>query len=73
MTKQRIVKFTVSLPLPPGATVRDAQDYVFEAVRTWRGSLRPPGSYDDADPGDPMWELDEDAVKVTRQRARRSP
>jgi hypothetical protein len=67
----KTVEFRVSFPLPAGATVADAREYVDEAVTTWRGSLCPPGgggSLDDDHPGDPMWGLDADRVKVTRLR-----
>lgn len=60
--------FRVSLVLPPNATVRDAQEYVLDAVVSWRGSLRPPFAYGDGSKedelGDPMFGLDSEAVKV---------
>lgn len=65
----RIVKFRVEFPLPPGATIPEAQAYVEEAVSTWRGSLRPPGSYEPDDEGDPMYGLDGDTVRVTRLKS----
>ena len=58
--------FTVSLKVPSGATIRECQNYILEAVQIWRGQTRPPGLLEDSDPGDPMWDLDPDSVKVTR-------
>lgn len=64
MPKSKTVSLTVTFELPEGATKTEAKEYVLDAVSTWRGSLRPPGSYDEADDGDPMWGLDSDTVKV---------
>lgn len=33
-------------------------------MQTWRGSLRPPGGYDQDDPGDPLWALNCKTVAV---------
>lgn len=65
----KLVEFKVSLPLPVGATLADAQEYILEAVQTWRGQLRPP-SYDEIviDDGHPMYYLNYQRVKVTRIR-----
>lgn len=60
------VKFVVSLLPPDGATIRDVQAYICDAVASWHGSYRPPGSYDDNDPGDPMFLLNEGTIKVTK-------
>jgi len=62
------VEFKVSLEQPAGATIEDIRDYIDTAITTWWGQLRPPGSYDDNDPGDPLWYLDETTVRVTRLR-----
>lgn len=64
--------FKVTLEVPKGATLADCTEYILDAVSTWRGQLRPPTSIDDNDPGDPMWPLDGDTVKVTRLTNRRS-
>lgn len=63
------VTFEVSFPLPPGATIGDARQYVLDAVSTWQGSLRPPGGYSEDDPGDPMFALDGGTVRVRARRA----
>ena len=68
----RMVMFTVSFPLPPDATARDARDYVRDAVTSYCHGCRPPGSYDDTDPGDPMFDLDPDAVQVKYLRRRKT-
>jgi len=60
--------FKVTLDIPTGASVRDAQEYILDAVQTWAGSLRPPGGHDDCDEGDPMFGLDRNKVKVVRYR-----
>lgn len=64
--KQKRVVFAVSFALPESATIAEAKTYVDESVCTWRGSLRPPGSYDDDDPGDPMFGLDCTTIQVRR-------
>lgn len=73
MTKRtgRII-FTVSLVLPPDARAADMRGYIAEAVAVWRGQLRPPGGHNDDDPGDPLWHLDPDSVRVTRSRRART-
>ena len=74
-TKKRaakVVAFTGSFPPPPGVTARDAKDYVLDAVATWRGGLRPPGAYSDTDPGDPLFDLNPDAVQVKYLRRRKT-
>lgn len=64
--------FLVRLKVPPGATIGDVRHYIEEAVSTWRGSLRPPNAYgyEDDEPGDPLFELDVDSVKVRHIRKR---
>ena len=61
------VTFEVSFSLPPGATLSEARRYVLNAVSTWQGSLRPPGGYSEDDPGDPMFGLNGDTVRVRRK------
>lgn len=65
------VRLAVSFDLPEGADRRDAVDYVADAVKTWRGQCRPPGSYSEDDDGDPMFGLDSDSVTVTTKTKRR--
>jgi hypothetical protein len=62
------VSFVVSLDVPEGSSVTDVKDYIEDAVRTWCGSLRSAGGYGEDDPGDPMFYLDKDSVKVRRMR-----
>ena len=64
MKKPKRVEFLVSFDLPPGCSVAEAQDYVADWVATGKGTLRPPGVYGEEDPGDPMFQLDRDSVKV---------
>lgn len=65
-TRPRKVAFQVSFLLPEGATVRDARNYVHDAISEWKGSLRPPRSYNPNDEGDPFFSLDRDSIRVTR-------
>ena len=68
-TSMQRIAFTVSFKKPAGASVEECRAYVEQAVATWRGQCRPPGSLDEPgcdDPGDPMWGLDWETVKVRR-------
>jgi len=56
---------------PPGARWDDLREYVLEAVKVWRGQLRPPGGYRDDDKGDIMWALDPETVEVKRYRVKK--
>jgi hypothetical protein len=64
MPRSQRVKFLVSLERPDGASIEDLREYIAEAIAVYRGSLRPPGGYDDDDPGDPLFMLDRDKIKV---------
>lgn len=64
MPKRRRRSFMVSLDIPPQATIRDVREYIHEAINDWCGQCRPPGSYNITDPGDPMWELNRDSIRV---------
>ena len=68
----RMVAFTVSFPLPRDATARDARDYVLDAVSSYCKGCRPPGAYDEHDPGDPMFDLDRDTVRVKYQQRKKA-
>lgn len=50
--RRRIV---ISADVPAGVSDDDLAEYVNEALDTWGGSLRPPGSYDQDDPGHPLF------------------
>jgi hypothetical protein len=65
MTK---VSFSVSFELPDQVTVDRVRDYVEDAVANWARALRPPGGFGDEDPGDPLFRLDPNTVRVTRLR-----
>jgi hypothetical protein len=67
--KSKKLSFTVSMTRPDGALIEDCRAYIQDAVSTWHGGLRPPGGYGDDDPGDPMFKLDSDSVKVKRHRS----
>jgi len=54
----------VELDPPENTTPEMIGSYIADAVSTWKGSLRPPGSESPSDPGDPLFELDGDSVKV---------
>lgn len=58
--------FLVKLDVPKGASIDDCIEYIHDAVYTYRGSLRPPGSYDDNDPGDLMWDLNSKTIEVMK-------
>lgn len=64
----RVATFQVRMVLPPGATVRDAGQYVLDAVASYRGGLQPPGwgpgGEDPNEAGDPMHGLDVNTVQV---------
>lgn len=62
--RSRKISFLVEFTRPKGATVDECRTYIDEAVTTWRGQLRPVGGLSDEDPGDPMWSLEPDTVKV---------
>lgn len=47
--------FTVRMEVPDEATVEECAAYVYDAVSSMGGGLRPPGGYDDDDAGDPMF------------------
>lgn len=66
--KVRRVVFKVSFELPSKAKVQEAQEYVWDAVASMSGSLRPPASYSEYDNGDPLWGLDAGSIIVTRLR-----
>lgn len=54
----KMVRFEVSLALPPEADVDDVRQYILTAVRHWKGGLT--GS------PDPMADLNPSTVTVTR-------
>jgi hypothetical protein len=68
MHKSRRRDFRVSVVIPAGVTIPDMREYILEAVQTWHGSLRPPCSYSDDDPGDPLFSLDASTVRVNAIR-----
>lgn len=59
------VTIKVSFDVPDNTPTSLCREYVKEAVSSWRGSLQPPGCYDNSDPGDPMWHLKPDSVKAS--------
>jgi hypothetical protein len=66
VSKQRRVAFRVEFDLPYNATIKDARAYLDDAVGSMYGSYRPPGTYDETDPGDPFWAFDPDTLKITQ-------
>lgn len=56
--------FLVVIEQPDKAMVHECISYIKDAVTSWRGQCRPPDGYDD--PGDPMWWLEPNSVKVTK-------
>ncbi len=61
-------RFIVELDIPDDVSFIRMKDYIQEAVATWKGQLRPPGSLDSMDAGDPLFLLDGDSVKVMGYR-----
>jgi len=57
-------KIVVEVDVPEGCTKTDIKEYVLDAVCTMKGSYRPPGGESPSDPGDPMFDLDADSVRV---------
>ena len=72
MSRKKIKKlaFTVTLVRPDGATITDVRDYVYQAVKSWHGSLNPGHQYPDqetpANEPDPMFYLDESSIRIKR-------
>lgn len=62
------LSFVVTMEQPDGALVEDCRSYIFDAVSTWAGSLRPPGAYNEHDPGDPLFSIDRASIKVRRAK-----
>jgi hypothetical protein len=60
------VSIQVMMDLPEGATEDDATAYVLAAVTEWRGNLEPPGGSGLKSPGDPMWFLQSETIRVSR-------
>ena len=55
--KLRRLKFKVKVDLPEGCKIADMQEYIEEAVATWKGCKHPEDS---------IFDLDWKTVKVTR-------
>lgn len=58
-------KYIVEIERPDGVSIRDMEQYIFEAVGTWRGQFEPPGGASPDSPGDPLWFI-RDPVSVLR-------
>lgn len=67
----KTVLVCVEAQLKKGVAKREFLSYVEDAVTTWCGSLRPPGAYSEADPGDPLFDLDTTTVRVYFPKATR--
>lgn len=66
----RTVTFTVSFDRPAKCSIREAQDVLRDHLSCMGGDLRPPGSYSEDDPGDAMFEIDRETIKVVWRRAK---
>lgn len=66
--RERIGYFLVTLPIPDGASFKDVQEYIHDAVGSWNGSLRPPGGYGPEDEGDPLFGIERDSIKVEQKQ-----
>ncbi len=64
MSKKVRYSFTVSFEMPEYTPKSLCREYIKDAVASWRGQLQPPCAYNDLDPGDPMWYLDPNSVRV---------
>ena len=64
MSHMKRVTVQVSFEVPSPTRKTDCSDYVRDAVGAWRGQLRPPDADGPATPGDPMWYLDPESVRV---------
>jgi len=67
MSNSRKRAFKVCVDLPDDVSEEDMIDYIEDAVRVWKGQLRPP-TYDGLEllEGDPLFYLDSDSVKVSK-------
>lgn len=66
--RRKKLSFVVTMKQPDGALVEDCRTYIYDSVSTWAGSLRPPGAYEENDPGDPLFSLDRESIKVRRTK-----
>jgi hypothetical protein len=66
-TKKR-VSFVVSFDLPVGCSIAHARHTLESHVKYMGGDKRPPGSYGEDDPGDPMFDLDRESISVIQNR-----
>lgn len=62
------VRLLVTIDLPTQVSKSSARNYVVEAIQTWRGQTRPPGSYGENDDGDPWWHLNPNKMTVKHIR-----
>jgi len=69
MTKETYI---IELVRPAGVTVKQMKDYIADAIETYSLSFRPPGSYDDDDPGDLLFGRTKCTVKKLATGAARS-
>ena len=77
MPKKVQILVNVTIPdheLKLGATANKVMDYIRDALRTDCKSLRPPGSYDDEDNGDPLFYFSDwpYTVRYLSERERRA-
>ena len=66
--------FTVGIDIPPNASMEEAESYILDAVKSWRGSLQPSRADGDGgiDLGDPMFDLDPTSVHVMFKKGYKS-
>lgn len=60
--------YSIVITRPADCSVRRMKEYIKEAIDTWNGSFRPPGSYGDDDPGDPLFNVEFHAIIRRKSR-----
>lgn len=61
------LSFHVEIDQPEGTSVQEVKEYIECALESWCKSYRPPGSEDEYDEGDPLFDIGE-TVLVKRAK-----
>lgn len=70
MAKRGVHEFVVAVEIPDGVTTGDMVDYIREAVGCWAKTADPGGN---DDPGDRLFNLDTESVRVRHVVKRAKP